>query len=116
MGVFSFDRSADLLLVPHHGSATSSSEAFIARVHPQWAIVSAGVGNRFKLPRPEVVQRYRDAGAIVLNTVETGALGFRLDARGARLRASRRQDHPRYWREPAAAGSGYATGNRTGDR
>lgn len=108
--------AADLLLVPHHGSAGSSSAAFLERVHPRWAIVSAGADNHFRLPHPDVVARYRELGAVVLDTSRTGELEFRLDARGARLRASRRQDQRRYWREPPAVGSGYAIGNRTSDR
>lgn len=108
--------NADLLIVPHHGSTTSSSEAFIASVSPSWAVMSTGAGNRFHLPRAEVVQRYERAGARVLDTAETGALGFRIDASGVRLHASRRQDQPRYWRERAALGSGYAIASRQFDR
>ena len=108
--------SADLLVVPHHGSAGSSSAAFVKRVHPHWAIVSSGADNHFKLPHPDAVARYRETGAVVMDTAVTGELAFRLDARGADLRGSRRQDQRRYWREPPAGGSGYAIGNRTGDR
>lgn len=103
---------ADLLLVPHHGSRTSSSEPFVAATNPRWAVISAGAGNRFGLPRADVVERYRQAGSGILNTAETGALRFRLDSRGAHLLSSRRQDRRRYWRERAAPGSGYAIGNR----
>jgi len=102
---------ADLLLVPHHGSVSSSSELFIAGVSPRWAVMSTGAGNRFRLPRAEVVERYHRAGAEILDTARTGALRFRLDSSGANLLASRRQDQRRYWREPAAPGSGYAIAN-----
>ena len=108
--------NADLLIVPHHGSSTSSSEPFIARVSPRWAVMSTGAENRFHLPRPEVIERYEHAGARILDTAETGALRFRIDASGAHLLSSRRQDHPRYWREPVALGSGYAIANRQVDR
>jgi competence protein ComEC len=100
------------VIVPHHGSLTSSSEEFVSAVDPRWAVISSGAGNRFKLPRAEVVERYRLVGANVLNTAETGALRFRLDARETRLLSSRREDRRRYWREPVAPGSGYAIGNR----
>lgn len=100
---------AELLLVPHHGSLTSSGESFIASVRPHWAVVSTGAGNRFHLPRAEVIARYQAAGARVLDTAQTGALHFRLDSTGAHLLAAARQQHPRYWREPAAPGSGYAS-------
>ena len=107
---------ADLLLVPHHGSLTSSSVAFIARVAPRWAVVSAGAENRFGLPRAEVVHRYSRAGSAVLNTATEGALAFSLDASGARLVSGRRLDRPRYWREPANPGTGYAIDNQSSDR
>ncbi len=102
---------SDLLIVPHHGSMTSSSEAFIAGVNPRWAVISTGAENRFHLPRAEVVERYRMAGVEVLDTARTGALRFRLDASGASLLSSRRQDQRRYWREPVTPGSGYAIAN-----
>ena len=51
---------ADLLLVPHHGSKTSSSAEFLAAVHPQTAVVQAGYRNRYGHPAPVVVQRYAD--------------------------------------------------------
>jgi competence protein ComEC len=102
---------AELLVVPHHGSMSSSSEAFIQQVQPRWAVISAGADNRFRLPRAEVLARYSRAGARILNTAETGALRLRLDADGARLLSARRQQQARYWREPVVASSGYAIGN-----
>ncbi len=102
---------ADLLLVPHHGSLTSSSPDFITAVSPHWAVISAGSANRFGLPRQEVVDRYLSAGSVVLNTADTGALRFRMDATGAHLVSGRRADHARYWREPAVVASGYAIGH-----
>ena len=50
---------ADLLLVPHHGSKTSSSAEFLAAVHPQTAVVQAGYRNRYGHPAVPVVQRYQ---------------------------------------------------------
>jgi competence protein ComEC len=107
---------ADLLLVPHHGSLTSSSTPFIHAVSPQWAVVSAGAENRFGLPRSEVLDRYSRAGSTLVNTATAGAIAFRLDASGAKLVSIRRFDRPRYWREPANPGSGYAIGNQSSDR
>jgi competence protein ComEC len=51
---------SDLLLVPHHGSKTSSSAAFLAAVHPQTAVVQAGYRNRYGHPAPLVAQRYQE--------------------------------------------------------
>lgn len=70
--------AADLLLMPHHGSAGSSSPAFIAAVAPRWVLVSAGYRNPHRHPRPEVVARYQATGAILLNTAELGAVQFDL--------------------------------------
>ena len=88
---------ADLLVVPHHGSASSSSPAFIAAVSPAWAVFSTGAGNRFGLPHPDTVERYRASGAVLLDTATSGELIFRLGPEGTRLRSVRQRDHPRYW-------------------
>lgn len=89
-----------VLLVPHHGSKTSSSRGFIGTLHPSLAVVSAGWRNRFGHPRPEVLQRYREAGVPVLNTATGGAIqiDFPADAE-ARVTATWRQRQARYWRE-----------------
>jgi len=65
---------ADMVLVPHHGSRSSSSAAFVAAVAPRWALISAGYRNPHRHPRPEVVERYRAAGARTVNTAEQGAV------------------------------------------
>ena len=53
---------ADLLLVPHHGSKTSSSDAFLDAVRPSLAVVQAGYRNRFGHPAAPVLERYRAQG------------------------------------------------------
>jgi beta-lactamase superfamily II metal-dependent hydrolase len=50
--------SADVLLIPHHGSASSSTPTFLVAVHPAAAILSAGANNQFGHPHPEVIERY----------------------------------------------------------
>jgi len=60
--------------IPHHGSLTSSSEAFVNALRPQVAIVSAGRSNRFGHPVPDVLQRYRAAGGEVFRTDLDGAV------------------------------------------
>jgi competence protein ComEC len=89
-----------ILLVPHHGSKTSSGAAFIAAVRPSLAIVSAGWHSRFGHPKPEVLARYAAAGVPVFNTAEQGAipLDFPADAAPRRDPGWRLQQ-PRYWRE-----------------
>jgi competence protein ComEC len=63
-----------LLQVPHHGSLTASSPAFLASLAPVIAVVSAGAHNRFGHPHPAVVIRYRDVGALLLRTDLVGAI------------------------------------------
>lgn len=62
------------LLVPHHGSRTSSSEQFIAQVKPQYALVSAAYKNHYNHPHPQIVQRYQQQAASVLNTAFCGRI------------------------------------------
>ncbi len=66
---------------PHHGSASSSTEAFIRATHPSAVVFSAGRGNRFGHPAPAVVERYRLAGAQMLRTAEQGAIILDTDGR-----------------------------------
>ena len=87
------------VLVPHHGSAGSSSAAWVAAVSPQLALVSAGHRNRFRHPRPEVVRRWQAAGAEVVGTAESGALRVWLGADGLQLREERM--HARRWWDAA---------------
>jgi competence protein ComEC len=63
-----------ILKVPHHGSRTSSSQAFVEASHPKVAIISLGYRNRFHFPAPEVIDRYRSQGARMMRTDEDGAI------------------------------------------
>jgi competence protein ComEC len=94
---------ADLLVAPHHGSLTSSSEPFVAAVAPRWVVFATGHGNRFALPRADVVARYAAAGAHPFTSGESGAVAFRLGRDGVVPRERRRQDRPRWWRERAGS-------------
>ncbi|MGY4829662.1 DNA internalization-related competence protein ComEC/Rec2 [Sphaerotilaceae bacterium SBD11-9] len=64
---------ADLLLVPHHGSRTSSTSAFVDAVQPQIALVQAGYKNRFGHPVPEVLARLEGHGAAIHTSPACGA-------------------------------------------
>ena len=68
---------AALLLVPHHGSKTSSSEGFLDAVQPRIALVQAAYRSRFGHPAPEVVERYRARGAQVIDSAHCGAATWR---------------------------------------
>jgi competence protein ComEC len=72
---------ADLLKIGHHGSLTSSSPAFLAAVHPEFAVVSVGFYNPFRHPRPEVMARYADRHVITYRTDLAGAVSFYLDGK-----------------------------------
>src|SRR6266446_1694890 len=83
--------ATDVLLVPHHGSRTSSSAEFIQAVAPRWAVVPVGYRNRFGHPSGEVLERYRAAGAEIRRTDLDGAVLVRLaatDRKSTRLNSS----------------------------
>jgi competence protein ComEC len=63
-----------LLLVPHHGSKTSSSSVFLDAVQPQFAVVQAGYRNRFGHPAASVLERYTERNIKVIDTAHCGAL------------------------------------------
>jgi competence protein ComEC len=91
---------ANLLIMPHHGSTTSSSQTFIREVSPQLAIASAGYLNRFRHPAGSVVERYNDNAIAVLETAKTGSLEIRFeDSEENSLTNVRmyRKDNPHYW-------------------
>jgi competence protein ComEC len=88
------------IVVPHHGSRTSSSAAFLAALHPVLALVSAGWHNRFGHPHPAVLARYAALGIPVENTAAAGALALDVPLAGPPRIALRARGHPRrYWRE-----------------
>ena len=70
---------SDLLKVGHHGSATSSTPEFMNAVHPRWAIISVGKGNRFGHPRMATLERLQEAGVATYRTDLNGAVSFYLD-------------------------------------
>ena len=83
------DLHSTVLKVPHHGSATSSTPAFIAAVRPEAAVISDGYLNHFHFPSPVVLGRYRDAGVRVLRTDNDGAVMVDATRRGITIRAQR---------------------------
>ena len=101
---------ADVVVVPHHGSATSSSQSFVASTSASVAIVSAAHGNQWGFPRPEVSQRWRSEGARVLVTGEVGAVQVHLGAGSIRVRAER-QRRRRYWHAESRTISGESFGS-----
>ena len=94
------DRNADLraevLVVPHHGSGTSSQTRFIDAVAPASAVFTVGYRNRFNHPRADVLARYRAAGSAIVRTDALGAVTFHFDSAGIRMDAYRESSR-RYW-------------------
>ncbi len=86
---------SDLLLVPHHGSKTSSSAAFLDAVQPQLAVVQAGYRNRFGHPAASVMQRYNERNIKVIDTAHCGALQWSSSA--PKETRCQREIAKRYW-------------------
>ena len=78
-----------VLKVPHHGSRTSSSAGFLRALRPRLGIVSAGRDSRFGHPHAEVVRRYHEQGATVLQTGQVGAVEVCSDGRRLRVTTER---------------------------
>jgi competence protein ComEC len=78
------DLESTLLKVGHHGSVTSTRPEFLARVAPQWAVISCGLHNRYGHPREEVLEELEDARVGTFRTDINGASCFVLDGKGAR--------------------------------
>ncbi|MFP3985236.1 MAG: ComEC/Rec2 family competence protein [Candidatus Bathyarchaeia archaeon] len=70
---------SDVLKVAHHGSNTSTTQAFLDAVNPTYAVISAGLGNPYGHPHEEVVQRLLDKGIIVYGTYASGTIVFVTD-------------------------------------
>ncbi|MGQ7958809.1 DNA internalization-related competence protein ComEC/Rec2 [Pseudomonas sp. SP16.1] len=91
-----FPLAADWLLAPHHGSRSSSSQAFVDAVAPRHVLIARGRHNNFGHPHPQVLTRYREAGALLHDTAETGALRLLLGEHG---QAQALRSQARFWRE-----------------
>lgn len=86
---------ADWLLVPHHGSKTSSTAAFLDAVAPRWALVQAGYRNRYGHPATEVLARYAEREVRLLDSAGCGAASW-ASAQADRVRCER-IERRRYW-------------------
>ncbi len=92
------DIRADVLVVPHHGSKTSSKPAFIDAVKPKYALFAVGYRNRYGFPKPEIVERYLQRDVELFDTSQYGAIIFILgDATGVASPELYRNSVRRYW-------------------
>jgi competence protein ComEC len=92
---------ADVLLVPHHGSKTSSSAAFLQAVQPRLALVQAGYRNAFGHPAAAVLARYREHGIEVVDSAHCGAASW-ASARPGQVDCERAH-RPHYWQHRLAS-------------
>jgi competence protein ComEC len=89
-----------VLVVPHHGSKTSSSEDYLRALHPRFAIASAGYRNRFRHPAAAVVARYWQLHIPLSTTSDTGAVRIAFPGNEPpRVVSEERAAQSRYWRE-----------------
>jgi len=92
--------AADVLVAPHHGSKTSSSERFVSAVGAKLVVFPVGYANRYGHPHPTVAERYRETGAVQMRTDQTGAVIVKFGPHGMDVSAWR-NSRRRYWNEMA---------------
>lgn len=80
---------SDWLIAPHHGSRTSSTQPFITAVAPTRVLFSSGYKNPFGFPDSEVVERYRELGALSYDTASSGAITVTLSQQGSLVEEQR---------------------------
>ena len=88
---------SDVLIAPHHGSLTSSTEAFIAAVNPQSVLFPVGYKNRFNFPKQDVVERYKAKNIGYYDSATHGALSIVFDGSGQSQVTSYRELSKNYW-------------------
>ena len=98
------DLHADVLIAPHHGSRTSSSEAFVRQLAPQFVVYSTGYQNRFRHPAPEVRARYQVQGTREFNTAEQGAVSVVVGQGGTVAASGERGANRHFWRTETPVG------------
>lgn len=91
---------ADVVVAPHHGSASSSTPAFVAATTPQHVLFACGFSNRWNFPHPAVLARWRDAGAATHVTGSDGALTVTLRPGEVSAVTHERRRGRRYWSVP----------------
>ena len=90
---------SDVLIVPHHGSKTSSTPEFLAAVAAKHAIFTVGYLNRFKHPKPLIVKHYEESGALIHRSDYHGALQIDFARNNAIEIKAWRQSRPKYWHD-----------------
>ncbi len=92
-------RQVDLIVSPHHGSRTSSSQTFVEHMKPQFVVHSVGWRNRYKFPHVEIIARYNQQGAETYRTDRDGMLTFVFAEDGIKGEPIAYRDaHCEFWR------------------
>lgn len=87
----------DILIAPHHGSKTSSTQAFIEQVNPKFVLFPTGKDNRFGFPIQSVTTRYSALGSQLLDTAKDGAIIFDMTPEQILLPTIWRSTQTRFW-------------------
>jgi competence protein ComEC len=90
--------ASTVLIAPHHGSKTSSTNEFVSRVNPRLVIFTMGYRNRFGHPKNEVVERYQSIGSRVLRSDKDGAVSLRFANNEVTVQTARSLRR-RYWHD-----------------
>ncbi|HEY5807752.1 MAG TPA: DNA internalization-related competence protein ComEC/Rec2 [Povalibacter sp.] len=88
----------DIVVAPHHGSRTSSTDAFIDATRARFVLIPAGYRNRWGFPRQEVIDRWGASGAQPFSTQDSGAVEVDVKADGVSAPRQYRKEHRHYWR------------------
>jgi competence protein ComEC len=92
-----------ILVVPHHGSLTSSTDDFIRAVSPEYALYPVGKDNHYGFPRAQIVARYQEMGCQSFISWQSGALSFLVPASGPVAKPlAYRQQSQRFWFSPSS--------------
>jgi competence protein ComEC len=97
------DLNVDVLVVPHHGSKSSSSQRFIKAVDPEVVLFPVGYRNRYRLPNKDIVARYEDSGADLYSSGHSGAIKVIFSSeKGVSVTDEYRKNHHKYWNHAIA--------------
>jgi len=91
------DIKANIIIAPHHGSKTSSTELFIKKIDPDYVLYSVGYRNRYHFPSTQVSRRYRQLGVTEFSTSDSGAITFNLSPAKIKKPELYRVSHRRFW-------------------
>ncbi|MBL1319926.1 MAG: DNA internalization-related competence protein ComEC/Rec2 [Methylophaga sp.] len=94
---YSSQLTSTLLIVPHHGSKTSSSNAFIHIVNPEIVLFPVGYHNRYGFPKDEIVARYRAKNRTLLDSAQYGAIQYKFGPQTVSEPILWRQQAKRIW-------------------